>query len=67
MSKTKIRSSLRSVLAEFFDGYALVGRVAGKTDIVIIAEIPDMPSKVGVLCGMTGLVEELNRKHGISR
>lgn len=55
MTKPQIRSAMTRRLSEFFDGYVMVGRVAGTGKIVIVAEVPSDPDQseqlsVAMLC-----------------
>lgn len=57
MTKDAIRKSVGAQLSEYFDGYVIVGRVAGSKSMVVSFECDTVETKTKLLIGLVGLLQ----------
>lgn len=56
MTKDQIRHELQARLHEYFDGYILVGHVAGRPEVIIIADPVNAAIRHQLSCGALNLI-----------
>lgn len=57
MTKSQMRQHIQRTLSEYFDGYVLVGRVAGSDQIVIAAIGSDDRGNAMIKIGANGVLQ----------
>lgn len=63
MTKTQVRDEMARRLPEFFDGYVLIGRVAGGGNFVVDHHIPDHATKAGIVITLANVLEALSKQN----
>jgi hypothetical protein len=56
MTKETIRKNVRQCLTEFFEGYVIIGRIAGADDFVIDFDTTNPETRKRLIIGMSGLL-----------
>lgn len=66
MTKQQIRSELDRSLGEYLDGYALVGVVAGRSEVVVMARTKSTPETQAIVGAMEALMQDI-KHHNTKR
>lgn len=59
MSKDEIRQQMERTLPEYFDGYILIGRIAGSKSFLVSHDIKDHSTRSGIVLTMANAMEAL--------
>lgn len=59
MTKAQILAEIGRQLSEYLDGYALVGVVAGKEEIVVLARTKTTPQTKAIEVELLGLLDDI--------
>lgn len=62
MTKDQVRVETERALSEFYDGYILIGRIAGQRQFIFAHHIPDLRTKDALSATMEKAVAELKHQ-----
>lgn len=61
MTKEEVRDRTEHQLSEFYDGFVLIGRIAGTDKFVFTHSIPDQSTKVALHRSLVAVIQEIQR------
>lgn len=57
MTKDQIRTETERHLSEHYDGYVLVGRVAGRAEVIVLCDTQDLATQSAIATGLSEVLQ----------